>query len=132
MKVKFLAIEAVLCGAPCVVLAIGGFPIILVAALRTLSYNTGEALKVILFVLGLTLALFQYGLLSLRTIEQKRFRFGFAFFLAIVFALLGIWWAAVSFGLRAAVTAIGPIMVSTLHFISLQFLYRKHSPSKAS
>ena len=125
MKAKFLAIEAILCGAPCIVVAIGGLPIILVAAFRTLSYNTGEAMKVFLFVLGLILALFQYGILSLRTIEQKKYRFGFTFWLAIVSASIGVWWAGLSFGLRAVAMVIGPILVATLHFMALQLLSRK-------
>lgn len=125
MKAKFLAIEAILCGAPCILVAIGGLPIILVAAIRTLSYNTGEAMRVFLFVSGLILALFQYGNLSLRTIEQKRYRFGFTFWLAIASTSTGFWWAVLSFGLKAVAVVIGPILVATLHFMALQLLSRK-------
>lgn len=125
MRAKFLAIEAILCGAPCILFAIGGLPIILVAAIRTLSYNTGEAMKVFLFVSGLILALFQYGILSLRTIEQKRYRFGYTFWLAIASASIGFWWAVLSFGLKSVAVVIGPILVATLHFMALQLLSRK-------
>jgi hypothetical protein len=129
MKKKFLAIEAVLCSLPCILLVMGGLPIMLVAAFRSLSYSSGDAAWCFLFVSGVILALSQYVVLSLRTVEQKRYRFGFAFWIAAAFALCGLWWMGRAFGLTAAATTIGPILVATLHFIALQFLCRRYPGS---
>ena len=120
MKKKFLAIEAVLCSLPCLLLVMGGLPIMLVAAFRGLRYNSSDAAWSLLFVSGAIFALSQYVVLSLRTVEQKIYRFGFAFWIAAACALCGLWWMEEAFGLTAAATTIGPILVATLHFIALQ------------
>lgn len=131
MKKRFLVIEAVLCSLPCILLVTGGLPIMLVAAFRGLRYNAGEAAWGFLFVLGVIIALSQYVALSLRTVEEKRHRFGLAFWIAAAFALYGLWWMGRAFGLTAAATTIGPIVVATLHFIALQLRYRE-TPSRVA
>lgn len=105
----------------------GGLPIILVAALSTMSSNVGEAMKGLFLALGLTWALFQYGVLAIRTTEQKKYRFGFYFWLAVGAASIGTWWAGVSFGFRAAALVIGPVALATLYFIAIQLRIRKES-----
>jgi len=125
MKTRWLAIEAALCALPCFLPAMGGLPILLFGAIRSLAYDPGAAAYGLVLVGGLGLALFQYLVLALQTIHGRPYRFGLAFFLAAGSALAGVWWAGRSFGATVTAIAIGPIVAATAHFVILQMRRRE-------
>ena len=132
VKKKFLVIEAVLCCVPCILLVMGGMPIMFFASIRSVSYDAVAAAWCLLFVMGVIFALSQYVILSLQTVEQKSYRFGFAFWIATAFALSGLWWMENAFRLAVAAVTVGPIVMATLHFIALQIRRRESGPHGVS
>ena len=96
-----------------------------------LSYNPIEGLWHILIALGILFALVQYGVLALRTAQARTYRFGFAFWVAVPFALVGV---RLAFGgffeLWQAVALMSPVLLATSHFIALQLWRRSRPQSK--
>ena len=122
MKTVLLSIEAVIAGAPCMVLAAGGLPIFLYAGFGELSYAPISGAESILAAVAIAFALLQYCLLAAKTIQSKPYRFGVAFWVAVPCAVFAVWGAFGGFfNLGEAVFLTVPITCATLHFVFLQW-----------
>ena len=131
MKRALLAVEAVVAAAPSVLLAFVGFLVFFYSGLSALSYDVISGLQGITLAIGIVFALAQYGCLAFNTVYGKPYRFGWEFWLAVLFACYAIH-ITFEFGLRSSLFITCPIVLATLHFVALQMRRRTRASAQTA
>ena len=126
---NLLFLEATILSAPCILISMGGLPLLLFSSIRQLSEAPLEAILVILGVYSVAYSLIQFWVLTHHTAHDKKYYFGLYFWLALPGAILGVRGLFGGFfELHTALIISVSILFAIAHFIFLQIRKR---PSKA-
>ncbi len=122
---NLLLLEAIILSAPCMLLSMGGLPLLLFSSIRLLPEAPFEVMLVILGVYSVAYSLIQFWILVHHTIHENKYSFGRYFWLALPGAMLGIRGLFGGFfEVQTALIISGLILFVIAHFILLQVCKR--------
>lgn len=125
---NLLLLEAIILSSPCMLLSMGGLPLLLFSSFRQLPEAPFEAMLVIIGVYSVAYSLIQFWILVHHTIHDSKYYFGRYFWLALPGAMLGIRGLFGGFfEVQTALIISGLILFVIAHFILLQVCKRLSS-----
>lgn len=126
---NLLFLEAIILSAPCMLLSMGGLPLLLFSSIRQLPDAPFEAILIILGIYSVAYSLLQFWILAHHTAHDKKYYFGLYFWLALPGAIIGIKGLFGGFfELQTALLISGSILFVIAHFIFLH-ICKRSSPT---